>query len=80
MPTTIATIAINILKVQNLGKHGLSSFNNVKCFHSIYTFKIDVTIFIHHTTSSTCTIFDDEAQRLLEINVIALLEPLNGKT
>ena len=27
-----------------------------------------------------CTIFDDEAQRLLKINVTALLESLNGRT
>ncbi|KAG2572513.1 hypothetical protein PVAP13_7KG183400 [Panicum virgatum] len=33
-----------------------------------------------HITSTTCTIFDDEAQRLLKINVTALLESLNGRT
>ncbi|TVU34097.1 hypothetical protein EJB05_15924, partial [Eragrostis curvula] len=33
-----------------------------------------------HTTTTTCTIFDNEAQRLLKINVTSLLDSLDGKS
>ncbi|TVT98824.1 hypothetical protein EJB05_55839, partial [Eragrostis curvula] len=33
-----------------------------------------------HTTTTTCTIFDDDAQRLLKINVTSLLDSLDGKS